>query len=180
MNTVHCFGEALIDFHGTPTDPAPTFTAHAGGAPANVAVAIARLGGRAAFVGMFGQDMFGDLLLRGLADAGVDTACTRRTDAANTALAEVVFPGSTAMSHLAGESAKEPNTQIPVWSMASLPSLNRLVSKSVVPWPCSIVGITVPLLSTSHLAASMPAGVLKAAFLPSLLRKLAPFCTRVL
>lgn len=89
MNTVHCFGEALIDFHGTPTDPAPTFTAHAGGAPANVAVAIARLGGRAAFVGMFGQDMFGDLLLRGLADAGVDTACTRRTDAANTALAFV-------------------------------------------------------------------------------------------
>ncbi|MGH8090455.1 MAG: carbohydrate kinase family protein [Rudaea sp.] len=89
MNIVHCFGEALIDFHGTPTGPAPTFTAHAGGAPANVAVAIARLGGHAAFAGMLGQDMFGDLLLRQLADAGVDTAGTRRTDAANTALAFV-------------------------------------------------------------------------------------------
>ena len=89
MNTVHCFGEALIDFHGTPAGDAPTFTAHAGGAPANVAVAIARLGGRAAFAGMFGQDMFGDLLLRQLADAGVDTSCARRTDAANTALAFV-------------------------------------------------------------------------------------------
>lgn len=89
MNTVCCFGEALIDFHGTPAGAAPTFTAHAGGAPANVAVAIARLGGRAAFTGMFGQDMFGDLLLRELAKAGVDTTHARRTDAANTALAFV-------------------------------------------------------------------------------------------
>jgi len=89
MNTVCCFGEALIDFHGTPTGTAPVFTAHAGGAPANVSVAIARLGGRAAFVGMFGRDMFGDLLLRELAAAGVDIARARRTDAANTALAFV-------------------------------------------------------------------------------------------
>ena len=89
MNTVCCFGEALIDFHGKPSGAAPTFTAQAGGAPANVAVAIARLGGRAAFVGMFGRDMFGDLLLRELAAAGVDTTHARRTDAANTALAFV-------------------------------------------------------------------------------------------
>lgn len=89
MNTVCCFGEALIDFHGTPTGAAPTFTAHPGGAPANVAVAIARLGGRAAFVGMFGRDVFGDLLLRELAAAGVDTSHARRTAAANTALAFV-------------------------------------------------------------------------------------------
>lgn len=89
MNTVCCFGEALIDFHGTPAGPAPVFTAHPGGAPANVAVAIARLGGRAAFAGMFGRDMFGDLLLRELAAAGVDTSHARRTDAARTALAFV-------------------------------------------------------------------------------------------
>ncbi|WHZ20469.1 MAG: Fructokinase [Rhodanobacteraceae bacterium] len=89
MNTVCCFGEALIDFHGTPSGAAPVFTAHAGGAPANVAVAIARLGGRAAFVGMFARDLFGDLLLRELAAAGVDTGYTRRTDAAHTALAFV-------------------------------------------------------------------------------------------
>lgn len=89
MNTVYCFGEALIDFHGTPTESTPSFTAHAGGAPANVAVAIAKLGGRSAFVGMFAHDIFGDLLLRQLAAAGVDTAHTRRTDAANTALAFV-------------------------------------------------------------------------------------------
>ena len=89
MNTVCCFGEALIDFHGTPSGAAPVFTAHPGGAPANVAVAVARLGGNAAFVGMFGRDMFGDLLLRELDAAGVDTMHARRTDAANTALAFV-------------------------------------------------------------------------------------------
>jgi fructokinase len=89
MNIVCCFGEALIDFHGTPSGSAPVFTAHPGGAPANVSVAIARLGGRAAFVGMFGRDMFGDLLLRELVAAGVDITHARRTDAANTALAFV-------------------------------------------------------------------------------------------
>ncbi|HJR12305.1 MAG TPA: carbohydrate kinase [Rhodanobacteraceae bacterium] len=89
MNTICCFGEALIDFHGTPSGSAPVFTAHPGGAPANVAVAVARLGGRAAFAGMFGRDMFGDLLLRELDAAGVDVAHTRRTGAANTALAFV-------------------------------------------------------------------------------------------
>lgn len=89
--TICCFGEALIDFHaearGANTPPA--FIPHAGGAPANVAVALARLGDASAFVGMFGRDVFGDLLLHGLADAGVDTRYTRRTDAANTALAFV-------------------------------------------------------------------------------------------
>jgi fructokinase len=89
MNTVCCFGEALIDFHGKPSGAAPLFTAHPGGAPANVSVAVARLGGRAAFVGMFGRDMFGDLLLRELDAAGVDTSHAHRTDAANTALAFV-------------------------------------------------------------------------------------------
>jgi fructokinase len=87
---VYCFGEALIDFHAEPRgDAPPAFIPHAGGAPANVAVAVARLGDASAFVGMFGQDVFGDLLLRGLANAGVDTRHTRRTDAANTALAFV-------------------------------------------------------------------------------------------
>ncbi|HEX7339574.1 MAG TPA: carbohydrate kinase [Rhodanobacteraceae bacterium] len=92
MNSVHCFGEALIDLHGTASKgvgEAATFHAHTGGAPANVAVAVAKLGGRAAFVGMFGQDMFADMLLHDLAHAGVDTRHARRTDAANTALAFV-------------------------------------------------------------------------------------------
>lgn len=87
-----CFGEALIDFLAQPgaTPDAPrAFLQFAGGAPANVAVAAARLGAQTQFVGMLGADMFGDFLLKSLRDAGVDTSRIVRTDAASTALAFV-------------------------------------------------------------------------------------------
>lgn len=87
-----CFGEALIDFLARPpTRPgeARHFVEYAGGAPANVAAAIARLGGQARFVGMLGEDMFGDFLYEQLRDAGVDVRHTVRTSGAKTALAFV-------------------------------------------------------------------------------------------
>jgi fructokinase len=88
---VVCFGEALIDLLARPAAAgAPRqFTEYAGGAPANVAVAIARLGGQARFVGMLAQDFFGDELLAQLATAGVDVSGVRRTQTARTALAFV-------------------------------------------------------------------------------------------
>jgi fructokinase len=92
MKPVLCFGEALIDFHAQAALDAqapPVFVPHAGGAPANVAVGVARLGGHAAFVGMLARDMFGDLLLAQLRAAGVDTSHVARTAAAPTALAFV-------------------------------------------------------------------------------------------
>jgi fructokinase len=92
MADITCFGEALIDFHAhLPSDPnAPRhFVEYAGGAPANVAVAVAKLGGDSAFVGMLGRDLFADFLLRSFKSAGVDTQYIARTDAANTALAFV-------------------------------------------------------------------------------------------
>lgn len=87
------FGEALIDFHAEPRPghDAPAFVPHPGGAPANVAVAVTRLGRRATFAGMLGADMFGDMLLHALREAGVDVGAIRRTDAANTALAFVAL-----------------------------------------------------------------------------------------
>lgn len=87
-----CFGEALIDFLAQPAasrDAPRAFLQFAGGAPANVAVAAAKLGAPAAFVGMLGADMFGDFLLASLCGHGVDTAGVVRTDAAPTALAFV-------------------------------------------------------------------------------------------
>jgi len=52
---VVCFGEMLIDFvptvGGMSLAEAPAFKKAPGGAPANVAVGIARLGGNAAFIG---------------------------------------------------------------------------------------------------------------------------------
>ncbi len=89
-----CFGEALIDMLAQPpaTADAPrAFLQFAGGAPANVSVALARLGGASHFVGMLGEDMFGDFLLQSLRAAGVATAGVVRTDEARTALAFVAL-----------------------------------------------------------------------------------------
>jgi fructokinase len=91
--TVVCFGEALIDLLAQPARAgAPrTFSEYAGGAPANTAVAVARLGGAARFLGMLGEDFFGAHLLEQLAAAGVDVSGIRRTGAARTALAFVAL-----------------------------------------------------------------------------------------
>ena len=59
-----CVGEMLIDF--TPGKEARTYTANPGGAPANVAIAVARNGLDAAFLGILGNDDFGRLLLKTL------------------------------------------------------------------------------------------------------------------
>lgn len=94
MGKIVCFGEILIDMLAQPpaTPDAPrAFLQYAGGAPANVAVAAARLGARSHFAGMVGRDMFGDFLVESLAEAGVATDLIVRTDAAKTALAFVAL-----------------------------------------------------------------------------------------
>ncbi|BBM05993.1 hypothetical protein HAALTHF_42670n [Vreelandella aquamarina] len=76
MTPVIAFGEALIDMLssrlGDNTGP-ETFTPYAGGAPANVAVACARLNVPSQFLGMVGDDTFGHFLIRELKSHGVDT-----------------------------------------------------------------------------------------------------------
>jgi fructokinase len=94
MTKIVCFGEILIDLLAQPPatpDTPRAFLQYAGGAPANVAVAAARLGADTHFAGMLGQDMFGDFLAESLADAGVATDCIVRTDRAKTALAFVAL-----------------------------------------------------------------------------------------
>ena len=92
MTRLIAFGEALVDMLssrlGASTEK-ETFTPYAGGAPANVAVACARLGVPSLFVGMLGQDQFGDFILAELASHGVDVRHVERTRAAKTALAFV-------------------------------------------------------------------------------------------
>jgi sugar/nucleoside kinase (ribokinase family) len=60
MKSLLAFGEALIDLLQDPANPG-LYHRNAGGAPANVAVGFARLGGHAAFMGMLGKDGFGEL-----------------------------------------------------------------------------------------------------------------------
>ena len=72
---VVCFGEALVDLlpdrRGRLRD-CERFEVHSGGAPANVAVGLSRLGVRTAFAGVVGDDEFGHLLARKLRDEQVD------------------------------------------------------------------------------------------------------------
>lgn len=95
MPDVTCLGELLIDFTslrpGASIVETPGFEKHAGGAPANVAVAVSRLGGSAAFLGMVGADEFGSYLRAMLAERGVDVGGLRATRAAHTTLAFVAL-----------------------------------------------------------------------------------------
>ena len=65
MPDITAIGEVLIDLtqFGVNDQGVGLFAANPGGAPANAAVAAARLGASAAFVGKVGQDAFGRLLL---------------------------------------------------------------------------------------------------------------------
>ncbi len=93
MADIVCLGEALIDFVPTVTGvglaAAETFVKAAGGAPANVAAGVARLGVPAGFMGAVGDDGFGHFLADTLAAAGVALPGLRFTKAAPTAIAAV-------------------------------------------------------------------------------------------
>ena len=93
MADIVCLGEALIDLVPTVTGvglaAAETFVKAAGGAPANVAAGVARLGVSAGFMGAVGDDGFGHFLADTLAAAGVALPGLRFTKAAPTAIAAV-------------------------------------------------------------------------------------------
>jgi fructokinase len=77
MFDVVSFGEFLIDMVSTQKNvslfDAPAFEPKPGGAPANVAVGVARLGKQVAFVGKIGKDDFGKGLRGLLANEGINT-----------------------------------------------------------------------------------------------------------
>ncbi|XP_072999395.1 fructokinase-2-like [Typha latifolia] len=89
------FGEMLIDFvpdvAGVSLAESTGFLKAPGGAPANVAVAIAKLGGKAAFVGKVGDDEFGHMLADILRKNGVDDEGMLFDPHARTALAFVTL-----------------------------------------------------------------------------------------
>ncbi|KAK7270809.1 hypothetical protein RJT34_26250 [Clitoria ternatea] len=92
---VVCFGEMLIDFvptvGGVSLAEAPAFKKAPGGAPANVAVGISRLGGSSAFIGKVGADEFGYMLADILKQNNVETSGMRFDPSARTALAFVTL-----------------------------------------------------------------------------------------
>lgn len=82
---VICLGEALYDYladqKGLPRDQVKSWTPYPGGAPANVATALARLGVPTAFVSALGRDEMGEGMMELLRGRGVDVSGVQRTDA---------------------------------------------------------------------------------------------------
>ncbi|KGR77344.1 carbohydrate kinase family protein [Ureibacillus sinduriensis] len=88
-----CVGELLIDFFSTDRNTnladSEAFMKRAGGAPANVCAAIAKLGGEAHFCGKVGNDAFGDYLQNSLEQANVNTTLLVKDSTLPTTLAFV-------------------------------------------------------------------------------------------
>lgn len=94
---VVALGEAVVDLFAPPgvgLSQADDFRLWPGGAPANVAAGVAKLGGRAAFIGVVGEDPFGRRLRDALRGVGVDISGLRSTREARTTLAWVAKPSA--------------------------------------------------------------------------------------
>jgi fructokinase len=85
---VLCLGEVLFDCiadqMGLKLEEVKSWTPYPGGAPANVACALVKLGTSAGFIGAVGEDEPGDTLVKLLQDVGVDTKGVQRHSTAPT------------------------------------------------------------------------------------------------
>ncbi|MCD7755321.1 MAG: carbohydrate kinase [Firmicutes bacterium] len=93
MIDITAVGEILIDLtqNGQNAQGIPQFAANPGGAPANLAVAAARLGASAAFIGKVGADSFGTFLRDTLAANHVDVSGLVTDPVQHTTLAVVAL-----------------------------------------------------------------------------------------
>ncbi|CAN1340619.1 Probable fructokinase-5 [Linum perenne] len=95
MAMIVAFGEMLIDFvpdvAGVSLAESNGFLKAPGGAPANVACAITKLGGKSAFLGKIGDDEFGHMLVEILKKNNVNTEGVCFDKDARTALAFVTL-----------------------------------------------------------------------------------------
>ena len=91
MIDITAVGEILIDLtqSGVNELGIPEFAANPGGAPANLAVAAARLGASAAFIGKVGTDSFGTFLRNTLMENHVDVSGMVTDEVSRTTLAVV-------------------------------------------------------------------------------------------
>lgn len=91
---VLCLGEVLFDRladqPGLEVDQVESWTDYPGGAPANVATALVKLGTSAAFIGCVGEDPPGEELVELLQSIGVNATGIQRHDTAPTRIVYVV------------------------------------------------------------------------------------------
>lgn len=93
MGKLYAIGEVLIDFvplqKGLPLKDVISFEKAPGGAPANVAAAVAKYGGQSSMITKVGEDPFGEFLIEKLESAGVEIDKIQRTNEAKTGVAFV-------------------------------------------------------------------------------------------
>lgn len=91
---VLCLGEILYDYlsdqPGLPLEQVKSWTPYPGGAPANVACGLAKLGTATGFIGCVGQDDLGETLVNLLQEHGVDAVGIQRHPEAPTRIVYVV------------------------------------------------------------------------------------------
>ena len=91
---VLCLGEILFDYLadllGQPLEMVKSWTPYPGGAPANVACALVKLGTPAGFIGCVGGDESGESLVKLLQEVGVDGRGVQRHETAPTRQVYVV------------------------------------------------------------------------------------------
>lgn len=104
MPDITAIGEILIDLTqvGKNDQGIPLFAANPGGAPANVAVAAARLGAFAAFIGKVGNDGFGDNLAAVLKENHVQARLARSHLPTTLAVVHVAPTGERSFRFLRG------------------------------------------------------------------------------
>ncbi len=77
-------GRIAIDFNPTdmnmPLSQSSNFNKYVGGSPANIAVGLARLGGKAGFIARVSDDQFGDYVTEYFQKDGIDTSHIRRCE----------------------------------------------------------------------------------------------------
>ncbi len=95
---IYTIGEALIDMipcgKGKSLFDSECYSRQAGGAPANVAAAVAKLGARSAFISRLGGDGFGRYIEQTLKDIGVDTSMIIFDEKYLTGIVYVALSGS--------------------------------------------------------------------------------------
>ncbi|WFE27925.1 carbohydrate kinase [Solwaraspora sp. WMMD791] len=137
-------GEALIDLLDGECDGEPVYRQVIGGAPLNVAVGVARLGGTVEFAGALGDDALAERIRRFLRTAGVgDRALT--TVAAPTTLAVATFTGAEPDFRFYGDP--------PSYGLLDPAHLDaRLIADATVLYCGSIALLTEPTLTAARQA----------------------------
>nr|WP_246019819.1 aminoimidazole riboside kinase [Limnobaculum zhutongyuii] len=123
------------------------YQACAGGAPANVAVGVARLGHPSGFVGRVGNDPFGRFMAESLAQEGVNCQCIEQDDRykTSTVIVDLSASGERSFTFLVSPSADQflslhalPDTSAAILHTCSLALTGRVCRDSLLNITCQV------------------------------------------